>query len=186
MVASFVSRANSGYTNRSDDRKSMASLASMMSGRVRLQRSAVDWAAREHPLWPAKEWVQGATKVEQEPHVWTSGGMLLCTAVHSPAASTHALWAHEDRRVGGFTAFVMQEQGLPGQDALGPGGGRHVAFRLMLGCLWRASGIGASCAPRVPCRHADTRRQANKVSAGEAPWGLGAAWATDSVEPSHP
>ena len=52
MVASFVSRANSGYTNRSDDRKSMASLASMMSGRVRLQGFAVlwaAWAAREHP-----------------------------------------------------------------------------------------------------------------------------------------
>ena len=62
MVASFVSRANSGYTNRSDDRKSMASLASMMSGRVRLPSSAnvwAAWAARKCPLRPAKGWCAG-------------------------------------------------------------------------------------------------------------------------------
>ena len=94
MVASFVSRANSGYTNRSDDRKSMASLASMMSGRVRLPGSAVVWAAwtacKQAPTGQPRVGVQGLVckgwcarvlEVGQERHVWMPGAVLLCIVV---------------------------------------------------------------------------------------------------------
>ena len=90
VVASFVSRANSGYTNRSDDRESMASLASMMSGRVRLQCFAgfwAAWAACKHPLRPAKDWWEVGLEFRQGHHAWTTRAMPHCC---SRSSSKHA------------------------------------------------------------------------------------------------